>query len=141
MPRVDFYLVGDPSPGASVRVACRLVEKAWQIGHRVYVQVDSAEAAGRTDDALWTFRQDSFVPHGRYPEEADRGLPVLIGYDDDPGGFGDVLVNLATAAPPFCDRFARVAEVVGADPQGREAGRTRYRFYRDRGYALETHEV
>lgn len=140
-PRVDFYIVGDPSPGAAAVTACRLAEKAWQMGHRVYVNAASAEAAARLDDALWTFRQDSFVPHGRHPEDADRDLPVLVGHGVDPRGFGEVLVNLSAEVPGFHVHFARIAEVVAADPEARAAGRARFKFYRDQGYALHTHNV
>jgi DNA polymerase-3 subunit chi len=141
MPRVDFYLVGDGSPGAAAATACRLVEKAWLAGHRVYLRAASAEAAARLDETLWTFRQDSFVPHGRYPEQGAQGSPVLVGYGADPEGFGDVVVNLAADVPPFHARLSRVLEVVPADADAREAARARYRFYQQEGYSLQTHEV
>lgn len=141
MPRVDFYVVGDAAPGTATLVACRLAEKAWLAGHRVYLHAASVADAARLDDALWTFRQDSFVPHGRYPEQAGEGLPVLVGSGGEPEGFGDVLVNLAPEVPPFHGRFARVLEVVAADPAAKEAGRLRFRWYSQEGYPLQTHEV
>jgi DNA polymerase-3 subunit chi len=140
-PRVDFYVVADASPGAATLTACRLAEKAWHAGHRVYLQAPSAEAIARVDEALWTFRPDSFVPHGRYPEQAGEDLPVLIGWGGDPGGFGDVLINLAAEVPTFHARFARVLEVVAGDPEGRAAARGRFRFYQQGGYPLHSHDL
>jgi DNA polymerase-3 subunit chi len=140
-PRVDFYVVADEAPGAATVTACRLAEKAWHAGHRVYLHAPSAEAVARIDDALWTFRPDSFVPHGRYPEQAGEDLPVLAGCGGDPGGFGDVLINLSAEVPEFHRRFARVLEVVSADPAARSAGRGRFRFYQQEGYPLHTHDV
>ena len=72
------------------------------------------------------------------PEE-----PVLIGRADEPPATRrwDLLINLCDEVPEFFSRFARVAEVVDADPERRARGRERYRYYRDRGYALNTHEV
>lgn len=52
-----------------------------------------------------------------------------------------LLINLAPEVPGFFSRFPRVAEVVDADPQVRAQGRERFRFYKDRGYALETHNL
>jgi DNA polymerase-3 subunit chi len=141
VPRVDFYVLGDPAPGAATLLACRLAEKAWLAGHRVYLHAASVADAARLDDALWTFRQDSFVPHGRYPEQAGEDLPVLVGAGGEPEGVGDVLVNLSPEVPAFCGRFARVLEVVAADPASKEAGRARFRWYSQEGYPPQTHEV
>jgi DNA polymerase-3 subunit chi len=52
-----------------------------------------------------------------------------------------VLINLAAEVPEFFSRYERVAEVVDADAVRREQSRERYRFYRDRGYKLNTHQV
>jgi DNA polymerase-3 subunit chi len=43
--------------------------------------------------------------------------------------------------PPFFSRFHRVAELVDGDEEQRRQSRERYRFYRDRGYALENHPI
>jgi DNA polymerase-3 subunit chi len=141
LPRIDFYVVADPSTGAAGVVACRLAEKAWLGGHRVYLHTASPDSAARLDDALWTFRQDSFVPHGRFPEQSGEDLPVLVGCGGDPDGFGDVLINLTEEVPAFYRRFSRVLEVVGADPAAKEAARGRFRIYQKQGYPLHSHEV
>ena len=68
--------------------------------------------------------------------------PVLIGVNQPPvGDRWNVLVNLAADVPEFFSRYERVAEVVDADAARREQSRERYRFYRDRGYKLNTHQV
>ncbi|MBA3731404.1 MAG: DNA polymerase III subunit chi, partial [Gammaproteobacteria bacterium] len=51
----------------------------------------------------------------------------------------DVLINLDSQAPAFFDRFKRVAEIV--DSEQREAGRARFRFYRERGCELSHHSI
>jgi DNA polymerase-3 subunit chi len=48
-------------------------------------------------------------------------------------------VNLHAQTPPFFSRFERLAEIVGIDDA--EAGRERYRFYRERGYELRAHDM
>ena len=53
----------------------------------------------------------------------------------------EVLINLADEVPDFFSRYARVAEIVDADAIRREKGRERFRFYRDRGYQLQTHQL
>ena len=71
----------------------------------------------------------------------DTTLPVIIGHGEPPDTCHDVLVSLVTDVPPFFSRFERVLEVVDNTEDNRTQARERYRFYRDRGYQLETHEL
>ena len=50
-----------------------------------------------------------------------------------------MLINLHDAAPPFFSRFERLAEIVSVE--GAAAARERFRFYRERGYDLRTHNL
>lgn len=141
MTRIDFYVLGNDGAQARRGLACKLVEKAYKLGHRVYVHTGSAEESARLDELLWTFRQGSFVPHGVHPEDNAQETPVLIGHDIAPEEIHDVLVNLTGEVPPFFSRFQRVAELVDGGEESRRSGRERFRFYRDRGYELQTHEL
>jgi len=38
-------------------------------------------------------------------------------------------------------RFERVCEPIDQDPSVRAAGRERFRFYRERGYLLDHHQI
>lgn len=138
MTQVDFYLLnGDRRE----LIACRLVEKAWRLGHRVYLLAPDKPAALELDELLWTFSQGSFVPHAVVGGAADDEQPVLIGHDEPPAALDDVLVSLADAVPPWFNRFTRIAELVGASDDDKARGRERYRFYRERGYPLATHNL
>lgn len=141
MTRVDFYVLGDADATGADLVACRLTEKIYKLGHQVYVHTESDQQAQRFDALLWTFRAGSFVPHGRHPETDPDSVPVLIGHDLEPQTHTDVLVNLAAEVPGFFGRFERVAEVVTSNPEHRAQAREKFRFYRDRGYELQTHNL
>lgn len=93
------------------------------------------------DRMLWTFNDQSFVPHARLGEGDPAINPILIGDGANAHEEHDVLVNLATEVPTFFSRFQRLAECVDNDEAIRNASRERYRFYRDRGYPLEMHEI
>jgi DNA polymerase-3 subunit chi len=142
--QVDFYVLDSDSDDARLLLACKIVDKAMQADRHVYVHSTSDEEAQKLDELLWTFSQGSFIPHvvvrseyGTPPLE-----PVLIGVNQPPGpGRWDVLVNLASDVPEFFSRYERVAEVVDANAARRAQSRERYRFYRDRGYQLNTHQV
>jgi len=141
MTQVDFYILQDSRPGAQSLLACRLAEKAFKKGHQVFINTASGQQLKQLDDMLWTFRDGSFLPHGLYEENTDSTHPVLLGHAIEPEGSSDVLVNLSDDVPAFFSRFNRVAELVGGDERQRESARERYRFYKDRGYTLNTHKL
>ena len=142
--QVDFYVRPEASPDALEAFACRLVETVWQRGHRVLVLASSKAAARRLDDLLWTFRDESFVPHRRVgagdPAAVEpAGEPVIVTTPGTWGGELDVLVNLTPSVPEEAMRAARIVEIVPAGDGARAAGRERYRDYRSRGFELRTH--
>jgi len=140
MSRVDFYVLDEPSPEGSKRVACRIAEKAWLKGHRVYIATASDSMTRQMDNLLWTYRQDSFTPHGIFLQHAQQDLPILVGHTDEPPD-AEILVNLTDGVPPFHGRFARVSEIVAGDAESRRMGRERFRYYRDTGYDLHSHKL
>jgi DNA polymerase-3 subunit chi len=142
--QVDFYILDSDSDDARLKLACKIVDKATQLDHHVFVHATSEQEARQIDELLWTFSQGSFIPHRIMREELTEPPlePVLIGVNQPPGpGRWDVLINLATHVPEFFSRYERVAEVVDGNAERRERSRERYRFYRDRGYKLNTHQV
>jgi len=141
MTQVDFYILDDTAADARQRFACRLAEKAWQQGHRVYIHTGDPELSTHMDELLWSFRQGSFVPHGLDDDAAADDAPIHIGHGGEPRHHDEVLINLDREIPLFFSRFRRVAEVVDGDEENRRGGRERFRFYRDRGYALESHSI
>jgi DNA polymerase-3 subunit chi len=143
--QVDFYILKAAAAREGMRTACRLAEKAWHRGHRVFIHTDSQETARNIDDMLWTYRQDSFVPHALYGDRPN-GLPeslepVLVGDGSTQPADIDVLINLRETVPSFAHRSARVAEIVASEESARRAGRVRYRDYRDRGITIQQHEL
>lgn len=138
MTKVDFYIL---SNGSREHTACKLVEKAYALGNRIYIHTESAQQAKHMDEMLWTFRDGSFVPHEQCQPGDMCTSPVQIGCHENPDVDCDVLVNLGAEVPLFFSRFPRVAELVGADTPAKTQGRERFRFYRDRGYPLDTHEL
>ena len=141
-PRVDFYLIEEPEAGGRDATACRIAEKAWRRGHRVHLHAGSAEAARRLDDLLWTWRDESFVPHAACDSgEAAGREPVTIGWGTLPDFADDVLLNLDARVPDGFERFGRIAEFVGGGEASRAAGRERFRRYRAEGREPMTHRL
>ena len=142
MTRVDFYVLADDDPRQRDLFTCRLVEKAWRHGLRVWLHCPDEQDAAHMDQLLWTFRDGGFLPHER-AAGGDPDCPVLIGEGQEPdaGLILPMLVNRAAEPPLFFSRFERLAEVVDQTPAIRDAGRARWAFYRDRGYPLNHHPI
>jgi DNA polymerase-3 subunit chi len=137
MTEVDFYTHVDDR----ARVACVLAAKALEQGLRVLVHTADAAATDHMERLLWTYQPLSFVPHCRGGHPLAAVTPVLV--DHAPQGIDrdGVLINLRDETPSFFSRFHRLVEIVGLADGERQAARERYRFYRDRGYAIRSHDL
>lgn len=141
MTRIDFYILDQRSRQNRYSLACRLAEKAYQQGHRVLIHTPSEEEIRHMDRLLWTYRQGSFIPHGRTGDADPSVTPVLIGDGNEAAAEHDILINLQQEVPDFFSRFERLIEPIDREEEIKDAGRKRFRFYRDRGYPLETHDI
>jgi len=137
MTRIDFYFEAEDK----LQVACRLSAKAAQQKLRVLIYAPDEAQAQRIDKLLWTWQATGFLPHCMTSSPLAAETPVLITRDPEDTPHDEVLLNLHSAWPPAFSRFRRLVEIVGRDAQDREAARARYRFYRDRGYAIAKHDL
>ena len=141
MTRVDFYILDSDQKSSRALLACRLAEKAYSLKNQIYIYTPDEKQTKEVDDLLWTYRAGSFVPHQQHEAQDDQDCPVLIGHTEAPEGLNQVLINLDTAVPLFFSRFERVVEIVNQDETQRQKARDRFKFYRDRGYDLHTHNL
>ncbi len=136
MDHVHFYVI---KRGDRERVACQIAEKAVERGHRVHVRVPDMRAAESLDAKMWTFRDQSFLPHSL--GQSSSPLVKVTIHDEWLPQERDVLINLANDMPNDPESFARVAEVVGPDDDTKSHGRARYRQYRESGVEPDLHEI
>jgi len=137
MTRIDFYTKVDDK----LRFAGKLCVKALSQQLRVNVYASDAGLAERFDRLLWTQNATGFIPHCRADHPLAHETPVLIHEREGALLHDALLINLDTAWPPFFSRFERVIEIVSTDTRDATAARERFRFYRDRGYAMQTHDM
>lgn len=121
--------------------SCRLLRKAYLSGANVVVTAES-EVLAQLDQLLWSFSSTEFVPHCR--ATAGGGTlavtPVLLAESLTASPHHDVLVNLGQRIPDQFERFERFIEVVSQVEDERLAGRSRWKHYADRGYAMKRHD-
>ncbi len=138
MTRIDFYI--SPHPGTRETLTCRLAEKAYRHGHRILIHCPDEATIQHLDDLLWSYRQGSFLPHEPLRPGSEPEAPILL--TTDPGEHtADVLINLADEVPQGFSRHLRILEIIDDDPHTKAAGRRRFKYYRERGYPLQTHTL
>ncbi len=137
MTRIDFYRYADHK----LRFACRLAAKAHDAKSRVVAWSPDRKVLAEFDKLLWSFQPIRFVPHCMAGAAVAPETPIILAGVGDELPHHDVLLNLGDEEPPFFASFERVLEIVTTDEADKERARSRYAFYRKRGYELKVNEV
>ena len=137
MTQIDFYTnVAD-----KLNTACRIASKAYSLGRKIMIYCPDADVAKRLDRSLWTLPPTSFVPHCSAGDALASITPIIVDFRGDTPAHDQVLVNLRAEWPPFFGRFERLIEIVSREEEDRQLARERFKFYRDRGYDIRTHDL
>ena len=137
MTQIDFYTHVEDK----LRTACRLAAKAFSVDLRVMVCCPDADIAGRFDRLLWTTPAIGFIPHCLAGDPLAPVTPIVIDYLATEPAHDQILLNLQPERPALFSRFQRLIEIVSADDEDRRLARERFKFYRDRGYEIRTHDL
>ncbi|MGH8743284.1 MAG: DNA polymerase III subunit chi [Burkholderiales bacterium] len=137
MTEIDFYTHVENR----LQAACSLSSKALGKGLRVMIYTADAETTEKLDRLMWCYPAIGFIPHCRATDPLAQETPVILDHHSEPLPHDQVLLNLHPECPPFFSRFQRLIEIVGLDKTDSQAGRDRYRFYRDRGYDIHHHDL
>jgi DNA polymerase-3 subunit chi len=137
MTQIDFYT----HAADKYHTACVLCVKAVERGLRVMIYTPDAAATEKMDKLLWSTPAVGFIPHCHASDSLAPVTPVIVDHNSDTLVHDDILLNLHTEQPLFFSRFHRLIEIVGTDENDRAIARERFRFYRDRGYEIKTHDI
>jgi DNA polymerase-3 subunit chi len=110
------------------RTLPELLEKSLQRGWRVLVKGGDADRLTFLDGVLWTYRDNSFLPHGVAGEGAEH-QPIYLTVDDDEPNNANVLFLVDDASYPFdkMNEFDRVCLFFdGNDPNAVSAARANW---------------
>lgn len=136
MTGIRFYSNADDRLAA----AADWLAASWR-KHPVLVFAPDAAVAERFDRMLWTQPALGFLPHCRADSPLASQTPVLIADNLDELPQDRCLLNLSNDVPPGFSRFEELVEFVSTGDDDRLPARERFRFYRDRGYAVENRSV
>ena len=137
MTQIDFYT----HVGNKLNVACRLAAKAYAQGLRVAVLCPDAATAQQFDRMLWSASPLAFVPHCSVAHPLAARTPIVVDHEGVTPPHDEVLLNLRDEWPPVFSRFQRLIEIVSQGDADRASARARFKFYRDRGYEIRSHDL
>ena len=139
MPRVNFYLLSQNHEQAGAQLACRLAEKLSRQGMPVSLLTSDETEAQALDRLLWSYPQESFVPHALITQ-APESVLVVIGWKPEFATAGNLL-NLTAGIPPGHASLDTIAEFVEDHDDARALSRQKWNQYKQFGYELQHHKV
>jgi DNA polymerase-3 subunit chi len=135
--QIEFYT----NAVDKLNTACRLAAKAYAARARMLILCPDPETAQRIDRMLWIAPALGFLPHCAPDDPLASRTPVIVDANGGDPPHDDVLVNLRDDWPQYFSRFRRLIEIVSEHEEDRKRARDRFRFYRDRGYEIRTHDL
>lgn len=131
MTEVLFYHL-EPFP--LERVLPSLLEKTLERGWRAVVQAGSDERVEALDNHLWTYREESFLPHGSSRDGTPAEQPIFLTSGDENPNDAQVrfLVDGASCAS-FAGYTRMVVMFDGRDEEARARARGQWKSAKDQG--------
>jgi DNA polymerase-3 subunit chi len=112
-----------------------LLEKTLERGWRAVVQTASQEYAEALDGHLWTYREESFLPHGLASERDAPRHPVVVTADGSNPNGAQVRFVVEGAALPDADGYDRVVLLFdGRDEEALAAARAQWKAVKAAGH-------
>jgi len=135
MTEVLFYHLKGQTPE---QVLPTLLQKSLDRGWRVVVQASSEERVEALDAHLWTWRDESFLPHGTWRDaEASQQPIVLTVSDHNPNGATVRFLVDGALMPADASAYARVVLLFdGEDPDALDAARARWAEAKSAGFEV-----
>jgi DNA polymerase III subunit chi len=118
------------------RVLPVLLEKSIERGWHAVVQAGSEERIEALDSHLWTFREDSFLPHGTWRESESAAQPILLTvHDDNPNDATVRFLIDGVELPADAASYERIVILFdGEDSDAVEAARQRWTASKAQGF-------
>lgn len=143
MPEIAFYHL---TRGSVEQTLPTLLERSLARGWRVVVQAASARRVKALDAHLWSYRPESFLPHGTKADGAPETQPVYLTCEEDNPNHADVrfFIERARMAPALIGDTAPAIRAAllfdGADDEELADARAQWKELRELGYSLVYHQ-
>ncbi|MDQ8729891.1 DNA polymerase III subunit chi [Bradyrhizobium sp. LHD-71] len=133
MTEVLFYQLQSQSVE---RVLPPLLEKSLERGWRVVVETASEDRADALDSHLWTYRDDSFLPHGTWRDRDAAEQPIVLAVNGgNPNGASVRFLVDCSELPEDAAAYERLVLVFnGEDDDATAAARAAWSASKSKGF-------
>lgn len=115
----------------------QILSKVLKSDRRALVKCADEKEVRRINEALWTYRQDSFLPHGSKKDGHSENQPIFLTHTDENENGAEVLILTGGATYENIDKFGLCCEMLnGHDEQAVTAARTRWKTYKEAGFDI-----
>ncbi len=137
MSEVLFYhLTGSPVEATLPT----LLEKSLERGWKVVIRSSAQERIEALDRHLWTYRDDSFLPHGVHGDVNSEAQPIVLTHKDNNPNGAQVLMLLdgVWAEPAALKSYERTCAFFdGNDPDAVAEARAEWKKLKEAGLDLK----
>lgn len=140
---IDFNILENASAMQTWHYACHEIAKRYQANETIFIYTDNQDDAKRLDDLLWTFTEDSFIPHNILTTTNTASSPIQIGYAENicDNPYFVTAINLSQETLKNFSNYKNLVEIVFPEPAKQQLARVRYKQYRDQGYSIQTNKM
>ncbi len=115
----------------------QILTKALAGGHRIVVRTANERDTARLNELLWTFRPDSFLPHGATGDGYENAQPVLLtDKDENPNGAGMLVLTGSTDSAHLGDYKLCCALFDGRDETAVSQARAQWKACKEAGHEI-----
>ena len=114
-----------------------ILEKVYQTGKRAHVRLVNEKEVNRMNDVLWTYRPESFLPHGcKKTGEAER-QPIWLAHTNDNPNNAETLILTQGMTEDVMENYSLCCEMLdGRNDQAVQDARSRWKTYKDKGFTV-----
>lgn len=114
----------------------QLLDRCLQRGWKAVVRASSTERLKALDDHLWTYSDESFLPHGVQDDAQAGALPIVLSLGDARLNDSDVCFSVDGAGLPESEGWTRAVLIFdGSDGEALDAARRQWRDVKAKGLA------
>ncbi|MDN3718917.1 DNA polymerase III subunit chi [Roseibium salinum] len=128
-----YHLLHKPLETALPQLLLKCLERSW----KVVVQTGTEERCNALDAHLWTYADDSFLPHGTRADGYAEHQPIYLTAGDDNPNEADVRFLVDRAQPPPLSPYKRAIYIFdGNDQDAVQEARQRWKEAKDEGFEV-----
>jgi len=133
MSRIDFYHLQKQTLD---EVLPKLLMKSYSSGKRAVVKIGTEERLEQINSYLWTFQDESFLPHGSKKDGFAEQQPIWLTTQDDNPNAAEFLflTEGASAAPDKTTEYERIFNIFDGNAESK--ARELWKEYKNAGFEV-----